>query len=174
MTGGVTFSNAEHLQTLGEERHDGKKDKEAAYETKLKGLVLNHKGNNMSLIICSKSTGTWLSVHSYTVSGPVLYVKEFWDFLCSRYNISPIDLQSQCGRYGTGFGVTHKFSCSTVGLVIVRHNEIRDKLLYFYRRTFTSESVCAEPLIHQGHTRFEQEIRQGSEKYKERRGDVKV
>ena len=54
------------------------------------------------------------------------------------------------------------------------HNKIRDKLLYISQRAFTSSSVCAKPLIHQGRTRSEQEIRQGSDKGKEMQLDLMV
>ena len=64
------------------------------------------------------------------------------------------------------------YSCSIGGLVIARHNEIRDKLLYQFRCAFTSEYVHAKSIIHQGRTRSDQEIRQGSVKDKETRGDV--
>ena len=37
--GGGAFSNADHVQTLGEERRDKHKDREVANKTKLKGLV---------------------------------------------------------------------------------------------------------------------------------------
>ena len=37
VTGVGAFSNAGHLRTLGEERRDRKKGREAAYKTKLKG-----------------------------------------------------------------------------------------------------------------------------------------
>ena len=37
------LSNADHLQALNEERRDGQKDREALYESKLKGLVMNLK-----------------------------------------------------------------------------------------------------------------------------------
>ena len=52
-------------------------------------------------------------------------------------------------------------------IVIAHHNEIRDKILYLSQCTFTSAYVRAEPLIHQGRTISEQEIRQGSDKDKE-------
>ena len=42
--GGGAFYNANHLHTLGEEHSYGKKSWEAAYESKLKGLVSNLKG----------------------------------------------------------------------------------------------------------------------------------
>ena len=99
---------------------------------------------------------------------------EFRDFLCARYNISPLNLQTHCNGCGTEFDVTHTLSCSTGGLFIARYNKIRDKILYLSQRAFTSASVCAEPLIHQGRTRSEQEICQGSNKDKETWWDVMV
>ena len=68
----------------------------------------------------------------------------------------------------------HELSCSTGGLVIASHNEIRDELLYLDQRTFTPASVHAETLIHQGSTRSEKEILHGSDKGKETRGNVMI
>ena len=158
--------NADHLRTLGEGRCDRKKDREAANETKIKGLVRNLKGTNRCLILRSKSTSAWLSVHGTTVSGTVLYATEFQDFLYARYNVSPLNLQSHCDGCGTAFGLTHIFSCSTGGLVIMRQNEIIDENIYLSRHAFTSAYVRSKPLIHQGRTRSEQEIHQGSDKDK--------
>ena len=169
VTGGGAFSNYDHLRTLGEERHDGKKDREAAYETKLKGLVRDLKGTDKRLIQRAKRTGAWLSVRGTTVSGTVLSATELWYFLCALYNVSTLNLQRHCYGCGTSFRVTHTLSCSTGGLVIAHHNKIRDKLLYLSLRAFTSSSILAEPIIHQGCTISEQEIRQGSNKDKEMR-----
>ena len=73
VTGGEALSNTDNLHMLGEERRGRKKDREAAYKTKLKGLVCDLKGNDKRLIIRTKSTGAWMSVHGTTVSGIVLY-----------------------------------------------------------------------------------------------------
>ena len=54
------------------------------------------------------------------------------------------------------------------------HNKIHDKLLYLSQRAFTSAYVRAEPIIHQGRTISEQEMRQGSEKYKDTQRYVMV
>ena len=126
MTEGEELSNAEHLRTLREEMRDGQKDREVANETKLKGLIRDLKGTENRLIIQAKSTYTWLSARGTTVSGTLLSATEFRDFLCACYNVSPLNLQSNCGRCGTAFGVTHALSCSTGGLVITPQNEIRD------------------------------------------------
>ena len=162
VTGGKAFSNADHLRTLGEESHDVKKDWRAAYETKLKGLFRNLKVTDRRLILCAKITDSWLIVRGTTVSGTVLDATEFWDFLCARYNVSPLNLQSHYDGCGIVFRLMHALTCSTGILFIAHHNKIRDKLLYLYRRAFTSASVRAKPLIHKGHTISEQEIRQGS------------
>ena len=84
-----TFSNTYHLQTLGEERRHVKKYRDTSYETKLEGLYRNLKGTKNRLIIHAKSTGVWLIVCGGTVSGTIFSAVEFWDFLCTRYKISP-------------------------------------------------------------------------------------
>ena len=80
MTGGGSFSYYDHLRTLSEERRDGKKDRDVAYEAKLKSLVINLKGDEKRLLLHVKSTGVWLSVRGMTVSGTVLSAIEFRDF----------------------------------------------------------------------------------------------
>ena len=72
------------------------------------------------------------------------------------------------------FGVTHTLICSTGGLVIARHNEIHDKILYLYQHIFISSYVRAETLVRQGRTISEQNISQGSDKEKETQGGVMV
>ena len=72
VTWGGALSNADHLRMLGEERLDGKKDREAAYKTKLNGLVHNLKVTDWHLILRAKNTGAWLSIRGNTVSGAVL------------------------------------------------------------------------------------------------------
>ena len=70
--------------------------------------------------------------------------------------------------------MTHTLSYSIGGIVIAHHNKIRDKLPYLYGRAFNSASVCAKPLIHQGRTRSEKKIRQGSDNHKDAQGGVMI
>ena len=51
------ISNVEHLLTISEERGDSNKDWDAAYESKLKVLVINLKGSDKLLLLRFKSTG---------------------------------------------------------------------------------------------------------------------
>ena len=130
MTGGDAFSTLDHLQTLSEERRDGKKARNIAYESILKGLVSNLKGTNKRLLLSAKCTGDWLSVCNTTVSGTVLSATEFRDFLCARYNVSPVNLQSHCDGCGTAFVVKNALILIIGVLVIARHNKICNELLY--------------------------------------------
>ena len=101
-------------------------------------------------------------------------LRNFGNFLCARYNVSPVKPPIHCDKCGTAFGVTHVLIFRIGGLVVSRHNKIRDEILYLYRCALTSASISAEPLIHQGRTRSEQEICQDSDKHKETKGDVVI
>ena len=80
VTGGGEFSNANHLRTLSDEQRDRKKDYDVTYESRLKGLVSDLKGNNKRLLLRTKITGAWLSIRSTTVLGTVLFATESRDF----------------------------------------------------------------------------------------------
>ena len=121
VTGVGEFSSADHLYTLGEEICDGKKEREAAYETKLNGLVCNLKDTDRRLILRAKSMGDLLVLRGTKVSGTVLSATEFRDFLCARYNVSLLNLLRYCDGCGKAFGVTHILRCITGRLVIARH-----------------------------------------------------
>ena len=147
-----------------EESRDGQKYQDVANETKLKVLVQYLKGIKICLILQAKNTVAWMRVCGTTVSGIILPDTELWGFLCAHYNSPPLNPQRHCNGCCTAFRVMHGLSCSTGSLVIARHNKICDKLLYLAQRAFAPASVRAEPLIGQGHTRSEKEIRQGSDK----------
>ena len=70
--------------------------------------------------------------------------------------------------------MTHTLICGIDGLVIARHNEIRDKTLYLSWCAFTSAYVRVDPLIHQGSTKKDQEICQCSDKHKDTREGVMI
>ena len=101
ITLGGQFSNADHIRNLCEEQRDGKEARDIAYKSRLKGLVSDIKVTDKRLLVRAKITGTWLSVRSTTVSGTVLSATKFRDFLCARYNVSLINLQSHCDGCGT-------------------------------------------------------------------------
>ena len=122
VTGGGAFSNANHLLYFKEERHDRNKNRDDANDTPLRGLVGYLLGTNQCLLLWSKNTVAWLNVHGTMVSGTVLSAMKSYDFLCARYNVTALNLQSHCDQCSTTFEVRHRISCSKGGLVIVHHN----------------------------------------------------
>ena len=77
MTEGGAFSNTDHLRTLSEERQNGKKDRDAAYKFKIKGLVHNLIGMDKRLLLHAKSTSAWMSGYGTILSGIVISSPEF-------------------------------------------------------------------------------------------------
>ena len=85
---------------------------------KMQGLVRDLRETDKRLILHAKIKSAWLSVRGTIVSGTVLSATEFWYFLCTHYNVSPLILQIHCIGCVTAFRVTHTLICSTGGLVI--------------------------------------------------------
>jgi hypothetical protein len=99
-------------------------------------------------ILRGKETGQWLTVMPSAVNGTELSAQEFRDALLLRYSRSPGDLQSHCDGCGQTFGVRHALSCMKGGLVISRHNEIRDELSDLASKALVPSAVRDEPRIH--------------------------
>jgi hypothetical protein len=96
----------------------------------------------------SKETGSWLSVQPLNICGTVLSAQEFRDSLSIRYGKTPTDLPTKCDGCGNKFSVRHGMECKKGGLVIIRHNEIRDELHDLAAQAFNNSSVRDEPQIH--------------------------
>ena len=72
MTGGGAFSNADHLLEIREERSDRYKTWDYTNDATIKGSVGNLIGNDQSLILHSKNTGSWMNVLDTTLTGNFL------------------------------------------------------------------------------------------------------
>ena len=86
--------------------------------------------------------------------------------------LPPLTLKN-LNKCSQSFSVRHGLSCSHRVLIIARHNEVYDKILYIDCLAFPYNYVHGEPLIHQCHRRPEEEVRQG-DRGLETRGDVLI
>ena len=84
------------------------------------------------------------------------------------------DLQRNSNVCGVTFNGSHAISWFKGVLFIESHNKVREKLLHLARQALSSAWVRADPLTHKGRTRSDRDIRQGSDKDKETRGDVMI
>ena len=70
-----------------------KKIRDYANNIKLKEIVENLKASERRFILRAKNTGSWMNIPVTTVTGIVLAAKEFCDFLCARYDVTPPNLK---------------------------------------------------------------------------------
>ena len=89
-------------------------------------------------------------------------------FLCVRSDVTPSSLHRKCKGCATFFNLRHILKYCKGCLVIAQHDEVRDGLLYIYRRAFPSNCICSKPLIHQGCIRSEVGARKKSDILKTR------
>jgi hypothetical protein len=63
-----------------------------------------------------------------TLNGTELSPQEFQDSLHLYYARTTGDLPSHCGRCDAKFSICHALKCKVGGLIILRHNEVNNKL----------------------------------------------
>jgi hypothetical protein len=125
-----------------------KKRNLVAHEEKLATILCPMTAKKSRTICRGKETGAWLSVLPSTVNGTVLSAQEFQDALSMRYAETPHNFPDKCDGCDAQFSLPHALGCMKGGLVIYRHNEIRDELVNLASRAFTPSAVRDEPLIH--------------------------
>jgi hypothetical protein len=83
-----------------------------------------------------------------TVNGTERSAQEFRDALLLWYARCPPDLPIQCDGCQQKFNVCHALECKRGGLVISRHNEIRNELSDLASKAFFPSAVRDDPIIH--------------------------
>lgn len=71
--------------------------------------------------------------------------------------MEPNNLQKSCDGCGTKFSLIHAVTCMKGGLIITRHDEIRDELCNIGSKAFTPSAIRNKPNIHLGHKTEEEE-----------------
>jgi hypothetical protein len=143
------FRSTDHLKVIRDVKAELKLRNAAKSESSLNNLASKMSCDNRRTILRGKETGQWLSVLPSTVNGTELSAQEFRDALLLWYARCPPDLPIQCTGYQQKFSVRHALECKPGGLVISRHNEIRDELSDLASKAFSPPqfhtSHAAEP-----------------------------
>ena len=108
---------------------------------------------------CLKGAGAWLSCLLLPAHGYDLDWRSFRDGLAIRYNLLPVDCPSHCAC-GAAFGLDHAMICCLGGLLITRHNHVRDlvaSLLRHVNSDVATEPPPLLPLLGQDATRLSSE-----------------
>ena len=91
-------------------------------------------------------TGAWLSVLPSTTNENKLGAQECRDSLFLRYGINPPDLPEHCDGCGAAFDICHALGCKKGGLIMARHNGLRDGVTELASKAFAPTHVapCGE------------------------------
>lgn len=95
-------------------------------------------------------SGAWLNAIPDRLSGTELSFQEFHDSLYLRYGVPLPDLPKKCDGCGEKMTVQHGLSCKTGGLVVARHNDVRDEWAHLCSLALGGSAVGTEPLIFYG------------------------
>jgi hypothetical protein len=142
------FRSADHVSVVGEVRKELKHRMKLSNDMDLASIIDKLPCDDDRTILRGKDTGQWLSVPPSTVNGTELSAQEFRDSILLRYARTPADLPTHCDGCDQKFSVRHALECKKGGLVISRHNEIRDELVDLASKALTPSAVRDEPRIH--------------------------
>jgi hypothetical protein len=145
-----TFSLQDHSATTNQVKGELKKRRDLTNKAHLDSILGLMTKDLSRTVRRGCETGAWLTVMPSTIAGTELSVDEYRDSLHMRYGREPAGLQPQCDGCGAKFDTRHAFSCRKGGLIIIRHNEIRDELCDMACRDFQPSAIRDEPKIHQG------------------------
>jgi hypothetical protein len=102
---------------------------EAKRESEMTLLTSKLSCDDRRTILRGQETGLWLPLLPLTVNGTKVSAQEIRDAPLLRYAGGPLDLLPPfCDGCNQKFSVRHALECKKGGLVISRHNEIRDDL----------------------------------------------
>jgi hypothetical protein len=146
--GKAKFRSTDHSSTMSAGKAAYRARNAAANQGKLDSILKKLSPERRRTILRGEQTGAWLSTLPSIVNGTELSTQEFRDAINMRYGITPPDLPLKCDGCDQHFTMQHALSCKKGGLVIFRHNEIRDELVYLAGKAFTPSAIRDEPLIH--------------------------
>ena len=175
--GTTGFRSADHRAIMKAGKAEYRERNQIQAQKKLDKILQELPDGRRRTITRGQKTGAWISVLPSTINGTELSSQEFRDALYMRYGITPPDLPGNCDGCEARFTLQHALGCKKGGLVISRHNEIRDELIHLAGKALTPSAIRDEPLIQSGRNakgKSETTTKEESEKMAENddRGDI--
>ena len=150
LRGQVTFRTADYEACLWDGRAAIRQRSVAKAMVSLEATIARAPEVVTRKLQQEKNTGAWLTVHLSTVNGTDLGAQEWRDDTFLRYGLEPPDLPKYCDGCNTRFSICQALDYKRGGLVMARHNELRDGVAYLAGKAFTPSHVRNDSLIYQG------------------------
>jgi hypothetical protein len=148
--GTTIYRSADHLSVLKNGKAELRKRSLESSKQAMESILQTLPTGESRTIRRGQQTGAWLSLLPSTVNGTELSAQEFRDAVSMRYGLVPPDLPQKCDGCDAPFTLQHALCCKKGGLVISRHNEIRDELIHMAGKAMTPSAIRDEPLIRTG------------------------
>ena len=141
------FSVYDHLQQMTQAKKEMTPEIKGFQEDKLTSVLASlSEGKKRAIKRAVKGkTSTWLTVIPVSHYHFDLSPSEFRDALAIRYHQIQSKLPADCDGCGGEFTLQHALDCIKGGLIIQRHNEVRDALGDFASIAF--RDVIREPIV---------------------------
>jgi hypothetical protein len=145
-----TFRTAKQKSVIAEIKAELKLGNEAKCESEMTMLTSKLFCDDRSrTIFQGQETGQWLLLlPSRTGNGAGISAQEFRDALLLQHARGPSHLPPFCDSCNQKFSVCHALWCNRGGLIISRHNEIRDELSDLASKALSPSALRKEPKIH--------------------------
>ena len=129
-----------------EANKEHKQRKKLEDESQLQDCLSKQSSLGKKVITRASETGAWLSATPNTLAGTELGKDEWRDSACCRYNMRPESIPKYCDGCGKEASIDHILNCRVGGLIICRHNELKDELIDIGIKAFGLNSIRDEPL----------------------------
>ena len=128
--GGSDFECESHVETLRQVKYDANRRREEIHKERFDSVIDEFSVKQQRAIrrIKDGKVSGWLTVLPLVKYQFDLSAQEFWDGMALRYKRPMINTPELCDGCGADFTLAHALSCRKGGLVIMRHNEVRDAI----------------------------------------------
>ena len=141
----------DHLAAMSEGRVKSRTSGTATAALSLEGVMQGMDPHTKRRTLRNKESGAWISIQPTYINGLTLSKDEWRDGMRMRYGLELQHLQKKCDGCGCKFTIEHALKCKKGGLVVGRHNEVRDVAGSLAMQALSPNRVRDEPLIIIGH-----------------------
>ena len=113
----------------------------------------------------------WLTTVPSTLNAASLSRDEFIADANIRHGMDPPGIPTHCDGCGARSSVKHSLKCKNGGLVVLRHDEVKNEPMELCEKAFNPSSVCDKPQINPCRCEEEKTVSRDSEIKAPKKGD---